>query len=233
MASGFRRKPPVYGNQIRSFFPGKATTVQSSEAHNTLLFQWGRTGECVPGQDPRPLLRLQKRERLLLHRVRSVGNVSGACFGATRIAMDNPYAQKPLSREFLFVKPLDTAGGVRPARITERRAEGGQRATHPPIRGTRSSKTFILHSEELPTVSGSTINGRLRENPCSAQLPWFPISPSIRVVDEGNIPHAPTKASGTSTGPRSKTSAPPQIVFSECVAGAVGRRKRRNLIGGR
>ena len=171
-----------YSNKIRSP-AGGVTSERFGEAHNSILFNG--VGPANAYQDGAArTLRVQSAKDYSY----VVGDFSGlyrAHASSYPGRDDNPYA-KTVIREFLFVRPLNTL--VVFDRLESANEILARDTTHLPAPSAAAvTKSFVLHSEHNPTVSGSTVTASSGNSVLKATT-LVPNDPAIRVVYEGDIP---------------------------------------------
>jgi hypothetical protein len=168
-----------YSNHIRSY-SGGVTGSNAPEAHNTLMFNGVGLANAYPDAAPE----VRRLESASDH-VFIASDLSGMyrAHGGQLARDDNPYA-KSVVRELLFVKPMH-------ALVVFDRMESqsdvlpGDKG-HPSVDPASVTKTFLLHTEAPPIVSGSTLIATSGDSVLKATT-LLPAAPSIRIVNEGDI----------------------------------------------
>lgn len=192
------RESAGYSDQLTGFLGTGTIDTEHPLAHNTLLFEGWNTGRWVGrgphvipvgqdrGEQPRGLPEVKR-----LQHETDFGYVAVDYSLAYRNMPDSrvdwPYADQAW-REFLFIRPLevliilDRMRGSSDSLLPFYNG-GGWLLNGPHVNGANVRRTFVMHFETNPTVSGNRVSAALGTQ-TSELITLLPASPGYRVINE-------------------------------------------------
>ena len=173
------RESTGYSNYLRSY-SGEVVADNTSEAHNTLMFNG--VGLASNYADGSPVtLQLESAND---HSFIAVDLTPLYRAHSAQDFHDNPYA-KSVIRELTFVKPMNTL--VVLDRLESQSDVLSGDTVHRSVDAAVVTKTFLLHTELAPVFSGSTMIATSGRSVLRSTT-LLPAAPSIRTINEGDIP---------------------------------------------